>query len=217
MDALPLEFLTNLRLNNNRDWFNENKAVYEKSRKIVEMFITELIGELSAFDKRITGVEARQAMFRIYRDVRFSKDKTPYKTAMGSYMAPGGRKSVYAGYYVHIEPGNCFLAGGMYAPPADSLYKIRQEIVYKLDEYKKLISSKSFNKYFGEVKGDKLKRPPKGFPSEFKEVELIKNKDFILVHNITDGMIVSDELLTYSVEVFKALKKYNDFLNRSLD
>ncbi|PLX02017.1 MAG: TIGR02453 family protein [Marinilabiliales bacterium] len=216
MNSLPLEFLNDLVVNNDRDWFSANKPIYEKARKIVEDFVQSLILELSVFDKSLQGLEAKKTMFRIYRDVRFSKNKLPYKTNMGSYISPGGKKSEKASYYLHLEPGSSFLAGGSYRPSSDNLKKIRQEILYNTQEYKDLLNSKLIKKYFDEVRGDKLKRPPVGFPSDFEDIELLKNKDFIMVHEISDDIVLSDDFLMYATKVFKALKPFNDFLNRSI-
>lgn len=217
MNSIPIQFLGKLKANNNRDWFNENKTEYEEARKIFEIFVTSLINEISLFDKQISGLEAKKTVFRIYRDVRFSKDKTPYKTAFGSYIAPGGRKSTSAGYYFHIEPGNSFFAGGMHRPPSENLSKVRQEILYNVDEYKSIINNKGFKNSFGDVKGEKLKRPPKGFPADFPDIELLKQKEYIVIHNVNDDIILKDNFLDYSTKLFEKIKPLNDFLNRALD
>ncbi|PLX12109.1 MAG: TIGR02453 family protein [Marinilabiliales bacterium] len=217
MNSLALEYLKQLQANNNRDWFNANKDKYESARKIVEEFVQSLILELANFDKELAGLEAKKTMFRIYRDVMFSKNKLPYKTNMGSYISPGGKKSEKAAYYLHIEPGSSFIAGGAYRPESENLKKIRQEIYYNVEEYKKILNSKEINKYFDGIRGDKLKRPPKGFNSNFDDIELLKNKDFILVHDISDEIVLSDNFLKYAVKAFKALKPLNDFLNRAMD
>ena len=217
MNALPISFLRQLKENNNRDWFNENKALYEEAREVILIFINSLIAEVSLFDRQVSELEAKNTLFRIYRDVRFSKDKTPYKTAFGSYIAQGGRKSLKAGYYLHIEPGASFLAGGMHTPPKEQLEKLRQEILYNVDEYKSIISTQDFIHNFETVKGEKLKRPPKGFPADFPDIELLKHKDFIVVHNISDDMILSEDFLQDATTLFKKMKPFNDFLNRALD
>jgi len=217
MNSLIINFLSQLKVNNNREWFSENKPKFEEARKTFEIFANSLIKEISLFENRVTGLEAKKTIFRIYRDVRFSKDKTPYKTSFGSYIAPGGRKSIFAGYYLHIEPGRSFLAGGMYSPAKENLAKIRQEILYNVDEYKSLINDKSFKANFENVKGEKLKRPPKGFPVDFSDIELLKHKDYIVIHNMSDDLLLKDNFLEYSSKVFESMKPLNNFLNRSLD
>ncbi len=217
MNRLPISFLQKLIESNNREWFNENKMLYEDARKIIVVFVESLIEEISLFDKAVLGLEAKNTIFRIYRDVRFSKDKTPYKTAFGSYIAPGGRKSAKAGYYLHIEPGNSFLAGGMHSPPKEQLAKVRQEIFYNSTEFKAIIGTKEFKQNFETVKGEKLKRPPKGFPADFAEIELLKHKDFIVINKLTDAFVLSEDFLENSVKLFKEMKSFNDFLNRAID
>lgn len=217
MNNLPINFLQQLKINNNREWFAENKTTYELARKHFEDFVSTLIIETSLFDRKITELEAKKTIFRIYRDVRFSSNKTPYKTSFGSYISPGGRKSVFAGYYLHIEPGASFLAGGMHMPPPENLAKVRQEILYNIDEYKSILNNKDFTTNFKTIKGEKLKRPPKGFNADFADIELLKNKEFIVIHNISDDLVFRDNLIDYVLTIFKSMKPLNDFLNRSLD
>jgi len=217
MNAIPIRFLSQLKENNNREWFNENKAVYEEAKGITESFVNALIAGISQFDKSIIGLEAKKAMFRIYRDIRFSKNKTPYKTFFGSYIAPNGRKSISAGYYLHIEPGASFLAGGMHSPQSEHLKKVRQEIFYNIEEFKNILNQKEFKKNFETLGGEKLKRPPNGFPADFEDIELLKHKEFIVIQNLTDKDILSDNFFDYAIAVFKTMKPLNDFLNKALD
>lgn len=217
MNSLPIQFLSRLKENNNREWFNENKNEFEKAKNEFEIFVNSLIKEISLFENNLSGLEAKKTIFRIYRDVRFSKDKTPYKKSFGSYIAPGGRKSIFAGYYLHIEPGGSFLAGGMHSPSSENLAKIRQEILYNIDEYKSIINNKDFKINFENIRGEKLKRPPKGFPGDFPDIELLKHKEYIVIHNLNDDLIVNDNFLDYSRKIFENMKPLNDFLNRALD
>jgi len=216
MNAIPIRFLSQLRDNNNREWFNENKAIYEEAREITENFVNELIVGISQFDNTVTSLEAKKAMFRIYRDVRFSKNKTPYKSSLGSYIAANGRKSMTAGYYLHIEPGSSFLAGGMHSPQSEQLKKVRQEIMYNTEEFKNILTEKFFKKNFEVLRGEKLKRPPKGFPVEFADIELLKHKEFVVIHELSDKDILADNFLEYAITIFRTMKPFNDFLNRAL-
>ena len=211
-----LPFLRALKENNNRDWFQENKKLYEIVRKEVEDFVNNIIPQINVFDPSIGSLEAKKTMFRIYRDVRFSKNKTPYKTFFGAYIAPGGRKSVYAGYYLHIEPDGSLLAGGSHCPQGDNLKKIRSEIYYNVDEMKSITKNSDFKNYFGKIEGEKLKRPPVGFPKEFPDIELLKFKDFTLLHRIEDTRLAAADFNQFSLEVFKKMKPFNDFMNRAL-
>jgi uncharacterized protein (TIGR02453 family) len=214
MDKSILTFLSRLRNNNNREWFNDNKEEYLQAKAAFEGFINDLIPHIRSFDPAIDLITAKDCTFRIYRDIRFSKDKNPYKTNMGAYINRGGRRSPFAGYYVHVEPGQSFLAGGIYMPPADVLKKIRQEIVYNYDEFRKIIDNKKFKETFGEMDDpDKLVNPPKGFPTDFPGIEMIKLKSYAVMHHVDDGKVIKDDFIKYSVDVFKTLRPLNNFFN----
>ncbi len=216
MRETTLKFLYDLRKNNNRDWFGFHKNRYEDARTDVEHFVDFLIPAIHEFDPRISQLTAKQCMFRIYRDIRFSKDKTPYKTYFGAYIAPGGRKSVLCGYYLHLEPGNCLLAGGAYHPSGEYLKNIRSEIYYHLEEFEAILNKKEFKKTFGKITGDSLKRPPKGFPADFEGIDYLKMKDFTIFHHIDEQQLSSPDFAGYVLQVFKEMKPLNDFFNRAL-
>jgi len=211
-----LTFLEQLEKHNNRVWFHENKKQYETAKKEIENFINELIPEVKKFDNEIDILSAKECMFRIYRDVRFSKNKLPYKTNFGAFIAKGGRKGGNAGYYLHIEPRKSFLGGGVYMPDPDSLKAIRQEIYYNHTEFKKIINNKIFKKNFNILEGEKLKRPPKDFPAGFPDIELLKYKSYVVLHGITDEDIKSANFFKYILIIFKAMYPLNCFLNRAL-
>lgn len=217
MDKLVLDFLQKLKANNNREWFAENKTNYEKARQQVLDFLDHLIPEMVKIDESYAGLDASDCLFRIYRDVRFSKDKSPYKTNFGAYLVPGGKKSNRAGVYLQIAPGDSFLAGGAYAPPSDLLKKIRSEVFYNISEFKKIIKSKDFVKNFGEINGSKLHKPPPGFPSGFADIELLKFKDYIVFSRIDDEKITTPGLAKHLLCLIKILKPFDDFLNRAID
>lgn len=214
MDSKVISFLKELKENNHREWFNENKDAYRAAREAFEGFINELIPAIRSFDPLIDMITAKDCMFRIYRDVRFSKNKEPYKTNMGAYINRGGKNSTFAGYYVHVEPGQSFLAGGMYMPPPDVLKKVREEIMYNFDEFERIITDQEFRKTFGIMDDpDKLVNPPKGFPKDFRGMEYLKLKSFAVMHKVEDVAVMSDDYLSYSVEVFKKLYPLNNFFN----
>ena len=216
MNKATLKFLYDLRENNERDWFQANKNRYEDARRDVEQFVEFLIPAIHTFDPLINNLTAKQCMFRIYRDVRFSKDKTPYKSYFGAYIAPEGRKSVRCGYYLHLEPGNCLLAGGAYHPAAEHLKNIRYEIYHNLKEFEDILNGSGFKNIFGELVGDKLKRPPRGFPAEFEGIDYLKMKDFTIFHKLDDQQVSSPDFAAYVLKVFEDMKPLNDFLNRAL-
>ncbi len=216
MDKIVLEFLHKLKDNNDRDWFNENKDQYEEARNVVEQFVDHLILGLQKIDNNIGTLTAKQTMFRIYRDVRFSKDKSPYKAYFGAFIAPGGRKSTQAGYYIHIAPEGTFIGGGSYHPMGEELKKIRSEIYYNHAEFEKIISDKKFKKVFGELKGDRLKRPPQGFPKDFAGIETLKLKDYTVFFTLSDKELMKPDFYNVVIDAFATMKPLNDFLNRAL-
>lgn len=216
MDKVVFDFLHQLDKNNNRDWFNKNKDFYTAALREVEQFVDYLIPNVLKSDPRIGTLTAKQTMFRIYRDVRFSKDKTPYKTYFGAFLAPWGRKSQFAGYYMHFASDSCFLGGGAHSPVGENLKKIRSEIYYNANGFKKILSEKSFKNAFGELDGEKLIRPPVGFPKDFPDIELLKFKTFTVSRNITEKQVVDARFDQYSLDIFKTMNPFIEFLNRAL-
>ncbi|MFC2128522.1 DUF2461 domain-containing protein, partial [Bacteroidota bacterium] len=206
-----------LRENNTRDWFHANKADYQSAKLKFEEITNILIPEIQKMDSQLVGISAKNSIFRIFRDVRFSKDKSPYKTNMGSFFVKGGRNSGNAGYYLHVEPGSSFLGGGIYMPASDVLKKIRSEIYNFTDEYKKIISNKNFIKNFKDVQGEKLKLSPKGFPKDFTDIELLKFKSYTLMYHIPDDFLQDERYIQNIIKVFKEMKEFNHFLNRAVE
>lgn len=211
-------FLKSLSKNNNRDWFNSNKPKYELAKKEFENYIDKLIREISRFDKDISGVKAKDSIFRIYRDVRFSKDKSPYKNHFGAFITYYGKNSNGPGYYIHLEPGNCFLAGGIYQPDGKQLELIRKEIDFSLKYFKKILNNSEFVKYFGELSDmGKLKTAPKGFPKDHPALNLLQHKNYIVSHKVSDKIAFSKDFPSYSLKTFRAMRPFNKFLNTALD
>lgn len=212
-----LSFLRQLAENNNRDWFEANRDEYEQCRADFLKFTEILLKELMAFEPGFQHLEVKDCVFRIYRDVRFSKDKRPYKNHFGAYFAPGGRKSTKAGYYFHLEPdGKSMLAGGMYAPPAEDLKKIRQEIDYNGARLRGILAEPGFAKYYNGLSGEALKTTPKGYPADHPDIGMIRHKDYTAVHLLDDMAVGRVMLLPHAVAVFRALKPLNDFLNAAV-
>ncbi len=212
-----ISFLRALKSNNNKDWFEKNKANYLVSKEEFELLVDKLIVGISKFDKKINpDLKAKDCTFRIYKDVRFSKDKTPYKTNMGASMNPGGRKSPVAGYYFHLEPGGSFLAGGMYMPEPDMLNAIRQEIDYNPDSLLKIMKAASFKKYFKDLDEiDKLKTAPKGYAKDHVHLDLLQHKHFIVSHPISDKQLLDKNLDSWVLSGFKAMQPFLDFLREA--
>jgi len=211
-----LEFLHLLKENNNREWFNENKHHYLEAREQFIAVVDELIEGITRFDPAIRGNTGKDAVYRIYRDVRFSKDKSPYKGYFSAYIAPGGRKSNLAGYYIHFEPDGCLAGGGLHCPKNDELKEIRFEIYNHVDEFGRIIGSRDFERLFGELWGEKLKRPPKGFPKEFPQIEWLKYKKYLMLHRFPESKTEDEHFVNYVLNVFQKMKPLNDFLNRAV-
>ncbi|MDP2337992.1 MAG: DUF2461 domain-containing protein [Bacteroidota bacterium] len=212
-----LNFLSELKENNNKEWFDQNRDRYQESRKKV-LFLTELIiHEVGGFDPEIGVQDPKDCVFRIFRDVRFAADKTPYKINMGSFIAKGGRKSTSAGYYLHIEPGGSFVGGGSYCPPADALKAFRTEIFDHPDDFKKLLSSDSFHRLYPVMYDDKLKTAPKGFPKDFPEIDLLKYKSYAFTSKIADSDVIGEAYVGKIVAAMKELYPVNRFLNTALE
>ena len=211
-----LEFLTDLSANNNREWYNANKKRYEESREKI-LFLTDVvINEIRKFDSEIPPLSPKDCVFRIFRDVRFSNDKRPYKTNFGAFIAKGGRKSMYAGYYFHIDPTGSFAGGGVYMPQAEPLKAIRNYMAENGAEFLEIINNKNFKKIYPVMYDDKLKTVPKGFPKEHEYIELLKYKSFVFSSEITNSEISSDDLIYKIVDSFRELYPVNRFLNESL-
>src|ERR1035437_3886704 len=208
-----LEFLAELSKNNNKEWFDKNRPSYEIAKSNFREFVEELISNVSKFDLSIKHLLAKDCIFRINRDVRFSKNKDPYKNNFGAILAPGGKKSFAAGYYFQLQPNASFVAGGMWQPPGPQINAIRQEIDYNANEFKKIISNKKFKEYFGELSNeDKLKSVPKGYDKTHPEIELLKHKSFIVSHDLKDKEVVSDNLVENVITIFGAMHSFNSFL-----
>ena len=211
------QFLKELSENNNRPWFQTHKGRYEMARTNFEEFISQLILHIARFDPPIGELDAKRCIFRIYRDTRFSRDKKPYKINFGAHLvAYESKVHDRAGYYIHLQPGNTFLAGGAYLPPAPWLKAIRNAIDQKGKGLQKILSHPEFKKYFGEMEGEKLKTIPRDYPADHPFIELLRYKSFLAVHQLKDEDAMAEDFLKKAVRVFGALKPFDDFLNKSL-
>lgn len=210
-------FLKDLAANNNREWFVANKADYDQAIADVKLFITDLIKELSAFDPHInTDIQASKCLFRIYRDIRFAKDKTPYKNWFAAGISVDGRKLDGPEYYLHIEPGNNFFAAGYWRPDKQHLDAIRQEIDYNAEELVKVLAEGGFT-VDDLSPEDKLKRPPAGYTAEDPNIELLKLKSFILYLKFSDEELCKPTTMANFVEATKRLYPFKQFMHQALD
>jgi uncharacterized protein (TIGR02453 family) len=206
-----LKFLKKLKADNSREWFDAHKSEYLKARAEFEELIAAVLRNILRFDKDIEkDTTAAGSLFRIYRDVRFSKDKTPYKTHFGASINPGGRRSPEAGYYLHAEPGNCFIAGGVWLPEPPQLAAIRQEIDYHPLPLVKILESKDFKKYFKDLDEEgKLKTIPKGYAKDHPHIGLLKHRNYIVSHTFPDKVFCSSSSVK---EITAGLKAMYPFL-----
>jgi uncharacterized protein (TIGR02453 family) len=214
-----LQFITALKNNNNREWFHANKAEYVKIRKNFEVFSSTLLDNLKTFDETLQNIEIKQCLFRIYRDVRFSHNKEPYKTHFGVYFAKnGGKNSNFAGYYFHLDPEESFFGGGIYMPIPEYLKAIRKEIYYQIDEFKAIINAPAFRKYYDGIEEiEKLKKAPADFPKDFPDIELLKNKHFFSTHYYKPQDALKDDFMNYLTTGLKAAKPLVDFINFTVE
>lgn len=213
-----VQFLRELAANNNREWFHAHKERYDVLKKAFEEQVQELINRISVFEPEIAGLEVKDCVYRIYRDVRFSPDKRPYKTYMGAYIAKcGGRKSEYGGYYVHLEPDSCLLSGGIYMPDAKLLKKLRQDIYSQADEFTGILEDPAFKKTYGALEGETLSRVPTGFPADTPYADMLKHKNFTVVSYKPDCFFEKEDWMDQAIADFKLLQPFNRFLNYTVD
>lgn len=208
-----LDFLKLLTQNNNREWFNSNKNLYLESQSNIVLFLEELISEIGKFDEEILKIDAKKALFKIYRDTRFSKVKIPYKTNFGASLGMG-KGNQKGGYYLHIEPGKSFIAGGIYMPESSTLREVRKEISMNGKEFLSIIDNNEFKKHFPELSQEnKLVKIPQGFEKENPMAEYLKLKSFIVIYNLKDREILDNNAIQNFSKIFKIMKPLNDFLN----
>jgi uncharacterized protein (TIGR02453 family) len=208
-----LTFLDELRSNNSKAWFDAHRKEYETARGVFEDLVGEVLHRLSQIED-VGSLTAKDCIFRINRDVRFSKDKTPYKTNFGAVIAQGGRKQTGSGLYVGIEPDDSFVAGGAYAPIPEELQRIRRSIADNPAEFQAILAAKDFQHYFGEMKGEALKTAPKGFDAAHPAIDLLRHKQFYVMHPLSDDDLMRDDLADYILQVYRAMQPFEAYLTR---
>ncbi|HNP24585.1 MAG TPA: DUF2461 domain-containing protein [Panacibacter sp.] len=220
LQPASIRFLKDLRKNNNKEWFEKNRKQYEAAKEDFAQLVQTLIDRFANKDEEIAQLKAKDCTFRINRDVRFSKDKSPYKTNMGASINKGGKKTMTAGYYFHFEPGNSFVGGGLYAPMPEDLKKVRQEIDYSFDEFKEVIGSKKFKAIYGDLNRSNeysLSRPPKGYEQDNPAIEYLKLKSFVAMTTVSDAELTGKELVKKITDAFEALMPMVKFMHRALE
>lgn len=208
------DFLLALKKNNHRDWFNTHKTTFQKEQEQVELFAEALLRELNKHDV-IETPSGKKSLHRIYRDIRFSNDKTPYKTNWSGYFK---RATKYrrGGYYFHLEPGNSYIAGGFWAPNAPDMKRIRDDIAFDSTPLRKIVKSKTFTTTFGALKGEQLKTAPRGFEAEHEAIDLLRYKQFLLIRKFTDKEVLSAGFLKEASQTFKNMRPFFDYMSEVL-
>ncbi len=220
LQSSTIKFLKDLKKNNTKEWFDVNRKIYEAAKADFLNLTEAVLKAIVAKDETLSHLDPKKCVFRINRDVRFSKDKSPYKTNMGMSISKGGKSAMSAGYYFHLEPGACFIGGGIYMPMPDEVKKIRQEIDYNWDEFKKIITTKKFATVFGDITKSaefSLVRPPKGYDENNPAIDYIKLKSWTATTPIMDIDLTEKQLANKIVAVFETMKPLIDFLNRGID
>ena len=214
---LIFDFLRQLAANNNREWFVEHKAMYQAATQEFDKLLAMLIARIGEFDSSIRHLQPKDCTYRIYRYLRFSPDKTPYKIHLGGFISAKGKKSLHCGYYFHLQPEGSLYAGGTYGLTPKQLQEIRYAIFDGIEEYRKIVENKHFKHFFPSIGEAQLKSAPKGFPKDFPYMELLKPKDFTVWKYLDDSFFQQPDFVDALVEYAKASKPFLDFLNYTID
>ena len=220
LQSHTLEFLRELKANNNKEWFDANRKRYEKVKSDYLALAADLLESMKKIDPALEMLTAKDCIFRINRDIRFSANKSPYKTNLGIVLQPGGKRMSRAAYYFHIEEGASFAGGGLWMPESALLLKVRKEIHYFIPDLTEILEKPDFKKYYGALdieEGQKLSRPPKGFEADDPAIEFIKLKSFTTSAPISDDLLTSKNLVENISVRLEALKPFIQFINRGLD
>jgi len=219
--ASTLQFLKALDKNNNKAWFDAHKKQYDAAKQDFAALTQKVITQFGKIDPAIALLQPKECLFRINRDVRFSKNKAPYKNNMGASIKAGGKKSLVAGYYIHLEPGGkSFVGGGLYVPEAAIVGKIRQEIDYNYTEFLKIVENKKFVAQYGGLdfsEGMSLVREPKGYEKENPAIKYLKLKSWIATSPLSDTALQDKNLATQLTKAFEYLQPLISFLNEALE
>lgn len=216
--SIIMDFLKDLAANNDRQWFNANKDRYLAAQAEFEHLLTVLIARISEFDPAVRHVDAKSCPYRIYRDLRFTQDKTPYKIHMGAYIDAMGKKSLHCGYYFHLQPGDSSLfATGTYGLTTQMMHAVRQSVYNGIDEYRGIVDAPAFKKAFPQIGEERMKSAPKGFPKDFPYMDYLKPKDFTIWHPLTDSEVLADSFADQLTELCRQAKPFMDFLDFTID
>ena len=216
IDQSTFDFLADLKMNNRREWYHANKGRFKDAQQNFIDFVAMLLFRISEFDADMIGTEPKDCLFRIYRDIRFAKDKTPYKPWFGASMNPGGRKRMGAGYYVHVAPGNSYFAGGVWHPDKVTLAAIRDYITCWPEQFKRIMENQGFADTFGSLEGDRLKVAPKGYSKDHPQIQWLRYKDFIVRKQIIEDDLKSDQCLDIGHGIYGNMAEFIGFLRKAI-
>ncbi|MEG1729873.1 MAG: DUF2461 domain-containing protein [Bacteroidaceae bacterium] len=215
--TLIFDFLREIASHNSREWFAAHRDRYETAREAFEEMTTQLIARIATFDPSIAHLSVKDCTYRFYRDTRFSTDKTPYKRHFGAYLSARGKKSQHGGYYLHLEPENCLLAGGAYCLEPKLLRAVRESIVENMDEFRGIVEHPKFRAFYPTIGESRLKTVPKGFAKDFAFLPYIRPKDYSVLHQVPDQLFYTSDWLDQTEDAFRTLKPFLDFVNYTID
>lgn len=216
-NALIFKFLKDLAAHNDRAWFQEHRAEYDAAFGVFEDFLGLTLARISSFDETMKHVGVKECTYRIYRDTRFSPDKTPYKTHFGGYMNARGKKANHCGYYLHFEPGRCMIGGGSLDLPSPVLKAVRRSIYDHIDEFLSFAEDPAFKQYFPVIGEDFVKTAPKGFPKDFAHIDYLRCRQYVCIHQVPDDFLLRAGALERVEDVFRQFKRFADFINETID
>ena len=210
-------FLKDIAVHNDREWFNANREEWDQAKAEFEHFLATVIARISLFDDTVTHLQPKDCMYRIYRDIRFSSDKSPYKRHIGGYINSKGKKSAHSGYYIHLEPGNCMICSGSIYVSSEMLKAIRRSVYDNMDEYREIVEDKAFKQYFPTIGFEHLKSAPVGYPKDYPYIDYLKCKDYSVSMPVADSFFDAPDLLDKLDDIFRQMKRLNDFINETID
>ena len=210
------DFLSEIKQNNTREWYHANKDRYKEAFGNFEDLVAMLLHTIAGFDDSVLSTEPKNCLFRIYRDIRFSKDKTPYKTWFGAALKQGGRKQIGSGYYIHVSPQQVYLAGGIWHPDKDTLDMLRDHIVAWPKKFEKIVLGKSFLKTFVGLSGNQLKTAPRGFPKDHPQIQWLRHKDHIVSVQIEPEEILSEKFIKKAGNIYEKMLPLNHFITEAI-
>lgn len=212
-----LQFLADITVNNNRDWFNEHRERYDGIRAEFEKIAEETIVAIGKFDPAIAGIPVKSTLYRFYRDTRFSLDKAPYKRHLGCYINPRGKKSPHGGYYLHFEAGRCMIGGGAYCLDSPILKAVRTSIMERIDEFRAIVEEPEFHRLFPVIGDEHLKTMPAGFPRDFEYPEYLRPKNYAVMHVLPEDFFFRENWMEEAARQFAVMKPFLDFVNETID